>query len=247
MDYNITGCELHDEYGQYTSASISYRCWNISATSVGAAIEAALLGLPSQIGSALYTGSNCYCVKRYGSYVSTNNSGYIIDVVASYEILRTETDYPLRGGSTLEQIETENDKNGDPIVLNYKGIQHIAKINVPIAVGCYDREKIIYTNDPEAEKKKWINKTNLMFWNNGETDSWLCSNCEYEPFNLTSNPRQYKFMFEWQYNDDLFKYTAAFVDEDEKIPADIHNPGNENAIKIISWHDQADFSQLFDV
>jgi hypothetical protein len=176
--------------------------------------------------------------------IDASNVTVFIDV--EYELQRPEEDqgFPLRGGSSLQQIRTQRDRNGVAIKVEYKGEEIIAEVDVLAPQGNHTRGIRIETEDPDSVVAEWINHVNDDTWRGAAAGRWLCTSVDYEMVDREAFPKAYDFTFAFEQSStpDGWTYTAAYKNPDGDIPGDIVDGVG---IVDVAWHPSRDFEVLF--
>lgn len=236
---------LTEENGEIVGATSVYHVTDVTGSPI---LETALdtSGVP-QPGDSLNASHTDVKVKsRQAQIVGIPSSGnYTVRVDVTYELDRPEAEvtFSLRGGASVNQIETEKDRAGNPIELTYDGKTVRATVNVTSVEGTFQVELVEKTNDPDGLIAQYVNHTNSAAFRGKPRGTWLCTHAEYEPRDLSNTQdREYRFSYEFSYREEEWKYTVAYKGEDGYIPADVVEG---QGIKTITWHPERDFAAKF--
>ena len=161
-----------------------------------------------------------------------------------------DAQHSVRGGASLTGIETDVDRNGNPIEVEFQGDKQRGTVSVLDVHGHLTRQIVQFTNDPDSIVKSWINYVNVSNWKGDGPLQWLCTRVDYELVNSTSTPRAYMFAFDFERRPTKWIYTGRYKKngitpqgiKDQKDPA--HAPGPYGIIDVF-WHPERDFNQLF--
>lgn len=236
---------MTEENGEIVSAVAVYFVTGITASPI---LDAALntSGIPQPGDTLNASNENLKVKSRVPTIVGITESFlYTVRVDVSYELDRPEAEvtYSLRGGASLNQIETEKDRSGNPIELTYGSLTVRATITPLSVQGNFQCEIVETTDDPDGIVSQYINHTNAAAFRGKPIGTWLCTHVEYEPRDL-SNPanREYRFAYEFSYKEEGWKYTVAYKGDDGYIPEDVVEG---TGIKTIEWHPSVDFALKF--
>jgi len=247
--YDLEGSSLSEQAGEINS--VTRVCVVAGITGYQNAGHAMQLALQTpaipQPSEPLFSGSNVLVTSRSAKMFTWDASTNVctVEVTINYELCRNETDnqYPLRGSSSLQQIETEKDADGEDLALDYKGHKYVGQITPSVVTSATSRETVESTNDPEGLKHAWAGSVNSAPWQGREPGSWLCTNVEYEPLDMSSDPRKYRFKFEFEHNPQKHEYWVVYRDESGRIPSDIEQ--YPEARKLAKWYPDKDFADKF--
>lgn len=180
------------------------------------------------------------------SVQAISNTEVTVFIDVEYELQRPEEDqgFPLRGGSSLQQIRTQRDRDGVAIKVEYKGEEIIAEVDVLAPQGNHTRGIRIETEDPDSVVAEWINHVNDATWRGAAAGRWLCTSVDYEMVDREAFPKAYDFTFAFEQSStpDGWTYTAAYKNPDGDIPGDIVDGVG---IVDVDWHPSQDFEVLF--
>ena len=176
--------------------------------------------------------------------IGQSEATVFVDVV--YRLQRPETDqgFPVRGGSSLQQIVTQVDREGLPIEVEYNDNKKRAELSVLSPNGNHMRNITIATNSPDNIVAEWINTVNSSPWRGKGAGHWLVQSVMYEIVDRNASPKKYRFDFEFEQasSPDGWTYTVAYKDENGDIPQDIID--GVGIVDVI-WHPEKDFTTLF--
>ena len=169
-----------------------------------------------------------------------------VSVNCQYELQRPDLTVPLRGGSSLTQIQTYLDRDGNEIFATYQGQNQPAQIS-PFEVRRHFQREKVYTGfmfDPDAKVAEWINKVNNATWHGGAPRTWLITDIQYVPTRRASAQiMNYHFTYTFEGNPQTWLYPVNYLNAEGKVPDDaVLGQGKE---KLIVWHEEANFSSLF--
>lgn len=158
---------------------------------------------------------------------------------------RQRTDLtPQRGGTALEQITSEVDKNGAAITVEHGGVTQGGHITVLTPRSTYSTESIEETDDPERVVLRWLGKINSVAWHNGHPKTWLIVRADWELADAFSDPPVYHFTWEMEYRREKWDpITVAYKDPQtgERPVGLVEGTG----LKDINWYDAVSFTAKF--
>lgn len=160
-------------------------------------------------------------------------------------------------GSSLTQIETQKDINGNPLSVSYQypadykydpslaseTITQGGSISVQIPQATIMISGILGTDYPNSVTDYWMGSVNLWAWNGGGPGQWLVSSVTSEPESLGTNPSKWKFRFEFQRKLDGWQPVVFFTD-----PNDGHPPADlvvDVGVKFPVWYPKRIFQTFF--
>lgn len=194
---------------------------------------------------------NVKVIRRIPTVVRTPgvNNGYAtrVRIEIQYELQRPRTDnFALRGGSSLQQIETGKKQDGSAITLTYNSTTYPVRIPVLAPQGNLSREIEESTNDPDAIVDDWVGHVNSATWRGGSAKSWLCTNVTYELIDRKNNPKRYRFTYEFEKTNDPdgWKITEVYKDSSGRIPSDV-DPSSGNGIVTVDYYPTYNFGSKF--
>lgn len=185
---------------------------------------------------------NVKCYSRVPRVVGKDGYKYAVRMECQYQLFRPDPTLPIRGSTSLVQIQTTKDSDGNPIVVTYNGDQQRVEVTVPEIRSNFSREVVYATNDPEAFVKSWVGCINSATWRDGAAKTWIVSGADWTLYNRFLSPPLYKFLFSFEYSPTRHIATAAYRDDKGNVPVDVvENVG----IKDVKWSPLRDFSAFF--
>lgn len=240
------GGTLTEENGEIVAASENWVVPDISTSPVVfTAMEAT--GLP-EAGDALNASYPNVKVKsrQITEIVRQNDtSTWTAYITITYELDRPEAEvtFSLRGGASVNQIETDKDRSGNPIELTYGSKTVRATANVLDVQATFQCEIVETTNDPDGVVAQYVNHVNDSPFRGKPAGYWLCTHVEYEPRDLSNTQnREYRFGYEFSGKEEGWLYTVAYKGDDGYIPDDVVEG---TGIKDIEWHPERNFALKF--
>jgi len=111
--------------------------------------------------------------------------------------------YKDAAGNTLAKDEELAGKT-EKQVASVKLFQPMRRIEI---TGIREEDSPAYT------KRKCFLHTNYNTWLGGDQGTWLCVRADYEPYDIDSTPKKYKWVFEFEYNREGWNPSASFIDK----------------------------------
>jgi hypothetical protein len=181
------------------------------------------------------------------------------EVILEYAHLGVSEDnnFILHGSGTMQQTTTQVDMYGnavavgheyaedDPIVENLPANPHVIGVEAPVlqAESTMWATGVIPVNYPFLIQARYQGCVNAYYWAGGPAGTWLCTQVSWDPHNLHSLPRQWKFRFEWQFRKEGWQPTAVYCDPRTGRPPDGLVPGY-GAVQF-EWYPTVDFAERF--
>lgn len=148
----------------------------------------------------------------------------------------------VRGGSTVNQIETQKKTDGTTINVTYNGKTQTGTISVTQRQDTIVFEMEMVESYPGNVSRAYSNKVNATEWQNDDPGTWMCTNVDFDPSDRSTS--SWKFQFTFQFNEDGWQPVVAWKSADGIIPADV-NLGTENGLKKIVYYGTAEFNAIF--
>lgn len=171
-------------------------------------------------------------------------------VVCTYR--RQETTQPTyRGGTALEQVTSELDRDGNQITVeDSNGIIQGGEINVLSPQSTLVAEVIESTNIPGTLSSQWAGYVNELAWNGGQPGQWLCESADFEPVDMTAIPKKWRFTYVFRRKrasetdlEPAHQPSVYFVDPETNRPPDglVADVG----YKRVNWYPAREFGSKF--
>lgn len=203
-------------------------------------------GMPA-VGQTVTIGSQSVVLEDRSIQMKSNREA---EVTLVYR--RQETDTPTyRGGTTLEQITTELDANGNQItVTGPNSIVQGGEINVGQPQATLIADVVAATNTPGAISSQWAGFVNSDSWNGGAPGQWLCEDVSFEPVDMSASPKKWRFNF-------VFRRKRRSIDDTEPahqpqviyIDPETNRPPPELVedvgYKTVTWYPSRNFGDTF--
>lgn len=170
----------------------------------------------------------------------------------------TENNYVFRGVASLAQQQSEVDQYGTQITVTHEFPEDyvdndkyagntvtqggtVSYLKPELALMATGIESITY---PERLAAEWIGFINSTTWRGVSTAGmWLCSNVQYALHNHKTSPKQWKFTFEFVFNQDGWDPFVAFKDPNTgKSPSGLVSG---TGYKSVSMYPSKDFNTKF--
>lgn len=153
--------------------------------------------------------------------------------------------WTLRGGASLEEIETQIDRDGNQIT-----VSHNDKTQGGVIRPLMPRRELHaeWTNQsmfPGALVDAYVGKTNLSEWQGGPPGTWLCTELTFDPANVDKTPVLYRFNGSFRQKDDDgsgHNPQVVFIDPETGQPPTGLVAGV--GFKTIPWYLFAEFNAL---
>lgn len=143
-----------------------------------------------------------------------------------------------RGGSHVEQVNTNLNINGDQIILsspNGTNVTGEVSIRVPRSTLVVDRTET--TSTPGTISQTYVGKTNSTTWQGGLAGTWLCVNVGFDTADGDATNR-FNMTYEFEYNENGWDPEAFPIDPQTSQPY----PGSSGT--VVTEYDQVNFSAL---
>lgn len=147
------------------------------------------------------------------------------------------------GGTALETIQTQKDKNGDPITVTHNGVTQGGFINVTIPRSSLNVSAIDAQTEPGSISTAWVGKVNSANWNGGEPGTWMCTSVTFDAFDLSVAPPKWRFNFSFTHRAEGWNPDVVFIDPTTGKPPSGLVEGE--GYKTIEYFETKDFGQTF--
>ena len=156
------------------------------------------------------------------------------------------------GGSSLAQIETELEPDGEAqLTVTYGSKTQGGKANVMRAQSTLVIEQLLETDNPEEIATKMVRSVNKNLWRKGAAHTWRIVRADYELIDAKIRGRAgqsfgwYFFTFEFEYNPDTWDTTVIYHDtETGTTPSDLVV---DTGIKTFTYADELPYETEFSV
>ena len=171
-------------------------------------------------------------------------------VICTYR--RQETTQPTyRGGTSLEQVVSELDRDGNQItVADSNGIIQGGEISTTSPQSTLVAEVVEATNTPGTLSSQWAGYVNEVAWNGGQPGQWLCESAEFDPVDMLATPRRWRFTYVFRRKrvsetdtEPSHQPSVYFVDPETNRPPDGLQP--DVGYKRVEWYPARVFGTKF--
>lgn len=190
-------------------------------------------------------------------------------VELAYEVADASTDDSgtpvLEVGTTLRQVETGKDANGDPITVSYDwpdgakgllpdgeakdGATHTIggtiRVMKPTSQlrGSFNKA----TNTPGSFTRAYVGKVNSTTWQGDPARTWMCTRATAKLVDNASDPKVWQMDFTFEYDENTWddETTVIYIDPETGRPPDGIDDPADNGIEIIEYYGEKDFNTDF--
>lgn len=110
--------------------------------------------------------------------------------------------WTLRGGASLEEIETHIDRDGNQITVEHNGVPQGGVIRPLMPRRELHAEWKGQSMLPGDLVDAYVGKTNLTLWQGGLAGTWLCTELTFDPADQTQTPVLYRYNASFRQKDD---------------------------------------------
>jgi hypothetical protein len=270
---DVFDVSAEEEFGFVVALQRRGRVFGLTSTNPTAYVsEIVSSGVLPQSGSAiLVNGSTLYLGRRN---ITVNDDSALGDATVDLFYRRLEggtsetgTTPTLRGGTTLKQIQTQKDRDGNPIYVSHlwPATSHelypdgtpkantteraIATINALVPMSSISGRLIVATNTPGAITQDYAGKVNSSTWQGGAERTWLCTSATFELVDNTTSPKLYALDFVFEYDDQTWDNdtTAVFINPDTgQVPEveDVPLPNGKEVVQV-QYYQTKNFNEDF--
>lgn len=169
----------------------------------------------------------------------------------------------LRGGTTLKQVETQKDAEGNQITVSHTWPSDAngtypngkpkagttetqgGKIRVLVPMSTVSGSFLKATATPGAITKAYSGHVNDSTWQSGAPRTWMCTSATFELVDDTVDPPLYKLDFTFEYDENTWDNdtTAVFIDSSTgEAPSGLVDG---TGIKQIEYYPEKNFNEDF--
>jgi hypothetical protein len=152
----------------------------------------------------------------------------------AWQVVADESGQPaVTGGTSIQQVTTERDSQGEPILLSYtypdddpdfpgetktqgatiQPLEPRSTLTIPV---------VEETNQPGALSRDWVGYVNSDEWNGAGPRMWMCISAPFTPVDLSSNPHKWLLMYSFERAQITHDPEATFIDpRTGRPPADL--------------------------
>jgi hypothetical protein len=168
------------------------------------------------------------------------------------------------GEASLNQVQTNKDKNGDTITISHTypnlgnslgeepDADHANKTFTQGGQIDYLQPQLVLkfsgtmqSSNAVALALSVIGKVNDDTWMEGSAKQWLCTGCGFKVINSSASPIEYEFNLEFQYNPDGWDPTVIFADDRTGKPPEGLVAGT--GYKTVERYEPIDFDATFGI
>jgi hypothetical protein len=245
----IAGSSLTEEAGLIVELRRTVRVNGIALSIDPAVLMNDVLtasGLPS-VGHTITIGSQAVVLEDRDVQLRADREA---DVNLVYR--RQEIDTPTyRGGTTLEQITTELDAEGDQIVVEGPNeIEQGGEISVGQPQATLIADVVTATNAPGTLSSQWAGFVNEDTWNGGAPVQWLCEDVSFEPVDMGASPKKWRFQFVFRRKrrdsedaEPAHQPQVIYIDPETNRPPPDLVP--DVGFKTVTWYPSRNFGATF--
>jgi hypothetical protein len=162
-----------------------------------------------------------------------DNSNQDARVTLTYRPLGQDGfNFVFRGGTTAGQTETNQDANGNALVVHYtypdpypynpnlsgQTDTQMATVTVFLPQSTLMADCVTQVDQPLYWSEFFSGGVNAFTWNGGAPHTWMCTRCDFEPWDLSTDPPTWKFDFEFQRKLDTWDQFYFWVDPNTGRP-----------------------------
>lgn len=154
--------------------------------------------------------------------------------------------WTLSGGASLEEIESQLDRNGNQIVVTHNGRPQGGVIRPLMPRRVLHARWTGQSMFPGDLVDAYAGKTNLSDWQGGLPGTWLCLDIDFDPVDVRADPVLYEYNASFRHKDDGggegHDPQIVFIDPETGQPP----PGlvAGEGFKTIPWYLRAEFNAL---
>lgn len=190
-------------------------------------------------------------VPRAGDEITVNNQTLVLEERKGrfYDVndarielvFRRQDEIPLwfRGSTVTEQVQTELDRDGNQILLTHNGITQGGTVTKYDPHNTLEAEFVRSLSSPGVVSSSIVGFVNDAAWQGGDPGEWLCTECPFDPIDLTVDPPKWRFRAVFQRKIGGWDPTAAFTDPETGQPG--VDLVEDQGIKIVPQYFDVDF------
>lgn len=166
---------------------------------------------------------------------------FLLKVSIDYELQRADepVPYPLRGGASLQQIQTSKQRDGTALTVTSatEGAEpQVATATVLQPQLNISFERVIATPLPSVHADKYIGKVNDATLLSKPKRTWLCTAVPFEIVDESKSPPRYRFTYELENNPEGWDESVGFKKDDGTF--------EEGTSLEVVWHEEVSFSPI---
>lgn len=166
---------------------------------------------------------------------------FLLKISIDYELQRPDAPapYPLRGGASLQQIQTSKQRDGTPLTVTSAtaGAEpQVATANVLQPQMNISFDRVISTPFPSTHADKYIGKVNDATFLAKPARTWLCTAVPFEIVDESKSPPRYRFTYELENNPETWDESVGFKKDDGTF--------EEGTSLEVVWHEEISFTTI---
>lgn len=177
------------------------------------------------------------------------------DVDIFYEKLQESvSNFVFSGGSSLKHLVTQNDRNGAQIILSHtfpagdpdfpnETRSQGGEVNVLYPQTGITATGLLAVDFPHFITAQWIGFRNATTWAGGSAGTWLITGARFTPHDLSAEPKQWIFEFEFSADTTGWQPETVYIDERTGKPPP--NIVEGVGTTVVDWYPTRDYSELF--
>lgn len=148
----------------------------------------------------------------------------------------------ISGGTSLEQIETEKDRDGNQITVEHQGRKQGGRIHPLMPRRELHFERVETSQTPGSITDAYVGKVNLGVYQGGAEGTWLCTDIKFTLADITQPIPTWNFRYDFRHKGEGHDPDVWYVE------ADTGEPGVDLiefvGKKKIPWYLTANFAAL---
>lgn len=166
------------------------------------------------------------------------------EVELAYKRRDTPETMQYRIGTSVEQVTTQLDREGNPITVTHNGVTQGGEISADDSLTVLEAEFVTQSATPGTVVATWGNKVNSTAWMGGAPGEWRVTHASAELVDSTTSPHpEYRFRFQFTHRAGGWQPAVAFVDPETGNPP----PGlvAGTGYKTVNHYHEIDFNTVF--
>lgn len=144
----------------------------------------------------------------------------------------------VRGGATLQGIQTERDRFGNLITVEHQGHVVCEPVDVLMPEGTLQVAGIRQIADPVLMQDMWMGTVNAWPWMHGPSGEWIVADFQFESHSVQTYPSEWRITLEFQRKRFGWQPQVYYRDEFGRIPPGLV-PGV--GFKTVPWYAELDY------
>ena len=153
----------------------------------------------------------------------------------------------VSGGTSLEQVTTQKDFDGNDLFVTHQGDKQGGEVSVMVPRGEISFRRIDQCFSPGSITRAFVGKVNNTAppWDLGaEVRTWLCTDISFDLVDRNLVPPAYDFSFTFRFRPETYDATFHYVTEEGKPPVPLITGGMNPNIKTVALYGEADFANI---